>query len=47
MGGVSRLPIPRLFVYRKDKQNLLTLTIGSTTRQVATGTNGIITTTLY
>jgi hypothetical protein len=31
----------------KDKQNLLTLTIGSTTWQVATGTNGIITTTLY
>lgn len=31
----------------KDKQNTLTLTIGSTTWQVATGTNGIITATLY
>ena len=31
----------------KDKQNTLTLTIGSTTWQVATGTNGIITATLF
>ena len=31
----------------KDKQNTLTLTVGSTTWQVATGTNGSITTTFY
>jgi hypothetical protein len=47
MGGVSPPSSAAFSSTGKDKQNLLTLTIGSTTYQVATGTNGIITTTLY
>jgi hypothetical protein len=47
MGGVSPPSTSSFSSTGKDKQNLLTLTIGSTTWQVATGTNGIITTTLY
>jgi len=47
MGGVSPPSTSTFSSTGKDKQNLLTLTIGSTTWQVATGTNGIITTTLY
>ena len=47
MGGVSPPSTATFSSTGKDKQNLLTLTIGSTTWQVATGTNGIITTTLY
>jgi hypothetical protein len=47
MGGVSPPSSAAFSSTGKDKQNLLTLTVGSTTWQVATGTNGIITTTLY
>ena len=47
MGGGSPPSTSTFSSTGKDKQNLLTLTIGSTTWQVATGTNGIITTTLY
>ena len=47
MGGVSPPSTSTFSSTGKDKQNLLTLTVGSTTWQVATGTNGIITTTLY
>jgi hypothetical protein len=47
MGGVSPPSSAAFSSSGKDKQNLLTLTVGSTTWQVATGTNGSITTTLY
>ena len=47
MGGVSPPSTSSFSSTGRDKQNLLTLTVGTTTWQVATGTNGIITTTLY
>lgn len=47
MGGASPPSSATFSSTGRDKQNTLSLTVGSTTWQVATGANGSITTTLY